>query len=223
MKALNTNFMGLILLLIVILSACNFNQKSTSDNKKECEFVAQDTIIQWNIEFQKPTYDIYRNFNDIPFPKKFITGKIPYPENKHLIFCFGYKEETQQTYYLYALIGNGIIGEQMDLDYSTLMHFSKEKNKWVKAEKTGFEDAINNWKIFVEQSAPLPTLGYTVPNEDINICAHKSYDRIRFGVNISTDDINYQLKLYFHEEELEGNPTGDDFDACIPCPPICGD
>lgn len=199
-----------------------FSNASTTTKTKTCKFLPLDTVEKWDAEFQKPAYDIYRSFNDIPFPKELIVDR-PFPETKHLLFNFGMAEGTEQNLYLFAVIGMGPLDQKLDLDYSTLRLFDKQKEEWVETNRDFFEGAKGSWRLYVEsQQDMLPTLGYTVPNEDINICPHTSFDRIRFGIDNSSSNVNYWLKLYFHEGSMTGNDDVN-FDACLPCPPTCLD
>ena len=216
MKTLKVYLAGL--LTLIVLTSCNYSQNSKSENKKECDFVPSETIAEWGAEFQKPAYDVYRNFDNIPFPKTLIKDTLPH--NKHIFFYFGMIEGTQQWYYLFTLIGTDN-GEKAEIDYSTLMYYSKGDKKWLLAEKELFETARIGWKSYVTESAPLPTLGYEATDEDINVCPHKKVDRIRFGIDKSSSDKDYWLKLYFHEESILENPDPVNFDALLPCPPSC--
>lgn len=219
MKTFRNSSIYISFCAIIFLIACNSNSTNATE-KEKCDFLSPEKVTKWNIEFQKPAYDVYRNFNNIPFPKELLKDS-PFPDNKHIIFNFGQLDNSIQNYYLFAIIGIGSIDSISTLDYSSLIYYDKIKEKWETASKNLFEQATYSWEEYVnDDKKRLPTLGYTVPNVDINICPHKHFDIIRFGVDTSLRNKETWLKLYFHEEDLENNEVVN-FDACLPCPPTC--
>jgi hypothetical protein len=224
MKAGNINLFVLSsLIILVTIFGFTINNPSINENTDECKYISEDTVTTWHERINSFPYTVYKNFDDIPFPKHLIEDELPYPNDKHIVFNFGFSDGPEQSFYLFAVIGRGLLDDdRFKFDYSTLIYYSKTQNTWVPAKKQFMVESKVNWEVIVQKFELLPTIAYIVPNVDLNVCAHKSFDRIRFGIDLHADEY-YKLRLYFHEESTEENPVPTNFDACTPCPPICKD
>ncbi len=215
-KLLKINIAALVLIII----SCGFIKNEKKDTKEEeCKYIPDSLATNWNKQILNFPYKVYQHFNDIPFPKQLIDGQLPYPENKHILFYFGYKTGSKQEFFLFAVIGKGYFKKKnIKPDYSTLIYYDQNLKEWIDTDQVFFDEAKLNWKEIIENFGPLPTLYFTVPNVDLNVCIHKSFDRIRLGIDEGAEEF-YKLKLYFFEADSnEGNKN---FDACYPCPPTC--